>query len=312
MLSARTPAHGGRSSARSIARSTRSGTLVGPGICRKWRPDGWRRGRTWRSSAVAATERPSWRAAAIMPRLAAAATTAQCSRAGRPAHRADIHDPSPSAPRAAGDLARRLRGAVRGDVLFDRASRGRYSTDASIYQVEPVGVLVPASRRGRAGGVRRSAASSGAAASARRGQLAVRADGGRSARRRSQQAPRRRRRVRSRRAHRDRRAGHRARRAERVAEAARPVVPGRRQHLGAGDARRHGRQQFVRLALDRLRQHGAQRARDRRAARRRHRGALRHGRRRWRARCPCARARRTPRAHRRARARRDRARRCRR
>ncbi|MEP6610094.1 MAG: FAD-binding oxidoreductase, partial [Burkholderiaceae bacterium] len=41
------------------------------------------------------------------------------------------------------ELATRLRGAVQGDVLFDRASRGRYSTDASIYQVEPVGVLVP-------------------------------------------------------------------------------------------------------------------------------------------------------------------------
>jgi len=46
---------------------------------------------------------------------------------------------------AAGELARRLRRAVAGDVLFDRASRGRYSTDASIYQVEPVGVLVPRS-----------------------------------------------------------------------------------------------------------------------------------------------------------------------
>jgi len=45
----------------------------------------------------------------------------------------------------AGDLARRLVGAVAGDVLFDRASRGRYSTDASIYQIEPVGVLVPRS-----------------------------------------------------------------------------------------------------------------------------------------------------------------------
>jgi UDP-N-acetylmuramate-alanine ligase len=43
------------------------------------------------------------------------------------------------------ELERRLRGAVQGDVLFDRASRGRYSTDASIYQVEPVGVLVPKS-----------------------------------------------------------------------------------------------------------------------------------------------------------------------
>src|SRR5512144_118349 len=41
------------------------------------------------------------------------------------------------------ELARRLREAIRGDVLFDAASRGRYATDASIYQVEPVGVVVP-------------------------------------------------------------------------------------------------------------------------------------------------------------------------
>ena len=48
---------------------------------------------------------------------------------------------------AAGDspLAARLRKEVDGEVLFDAASRGRYSTDASIYQVEPVGVVVPRS-----------------------------------------------------------------------------------------------------------------------------------------------------------------------
>ncbi|MBK8323242.1 MAG: FAD-binding protein [Betaproteobacteria bacterium] len=40
-------------------------------------------------------------------------------------------------------LAERLRREVDGDVLFDDASRGRYSTDASIYQIEPVGVVVP-------------------------------------------------------------------------------------------------------------------------------------------------------------------------
>ncbi len=47
-------------------------------------------------------------------------------------------------PRA-GDsaLAARLRREIRGEVLFDAASRGRYSTDASIYQIEPVGVVVP-------------------------------------------------------------------------------------------------------------------------------------------------------------------------
>ena len=41
-------------------------------------------------------------------------------------------------------LAARLKREIRGDVLFDAASRGRYSTDASIYQIEPVGVVVPA------------------------------------------------------------------------------------------------------------------------------------------------------------------------
>jgi FAD/FMN-containing dehydrogenase/ferredoxin len=40
-------------------------------------------------------------------------------------------------------LAARLKREVRGQVLFDAASRGRYSTDASIYQIEPVGVIVP-------------------------------------------------------------------------------------------------------------------------------------------------------------------------
>jgi FAD/FMN-containing dehydrogenase/Fe-S oxidoreductase len=42
-------------------------------------------------------------------------------------------------------LAARLRREVDGEVLFDAASRGRYSTDASIYQIEPIGVVVPRS-----------------------------------------------------------------------------------------------------------------------------------------------------------------------
>jgi len=41
------------------------------------------------------------------------------------------------------ELERRLRREVEGEVLFDAASRGRYATDASIYQVMPVGVVVP-------------------------------------------------------------------------------------------------------------------------------------------------------------------------
>src|SRR4051795_761480 len=40
-------------------------------------------------------------------------------------------------------LADRLRREIDAEVLFDRASRGRYSSDASIYQVEPIGIVVP-------------------------------------------------------------------------------------------------------------------------------------------------------------------------
>jgi FAD/FMN-containing dehydrogenase/Fe-S oxidoreductase len=44
-------------------------------------------------------------------------------------------------------LERRLRAETEGEVMFDAASRGRYATDASIYQIMPVGVLVPKSER---------------------------------------------------------------------------------------------------------------------------------------------------------------------
>src|ERR671938_2083975 len=41
-------------------------------------------------------------------------------------------------------LAREAReGGAPGEVLFDRFSRGRYATDASFYQMTPVGVFLP-------------------------------------------------------------------------------------------------------------------------------------------------------------------------
>jgi FAD/FMN-containing dehydrogenase/Fe-S oxidoreductase len=40
-------------------------------------------------------------------------------------------------------LASRLAKEVDGEVLFDAASRGRYSTDASIYQLQPIGIVLP-------------------------------------------------------------------------------------------------------------------------------------------------------------------------
>jgi FAD/FMN-containing dehydrogenase/Fe-S oxidoreductase len=43
-------------------------------------------------------------------------------------------------------LEARLRRELRGEILFDAFSRGRYATDASIYQIEPLGVVVPRDR----------------------------------------------------------------------------------------------------------------------------------------------------------------------
>jgi FAD/FMN-containing dehydrogenase/Fe-S oxidoreductase len=62
--------------------------------------------------------------------------------------------PSPRPPEAAParepvqreTIERELAGAVRGQVRFGRHDRQLYSTDASIYQEEPIGVVVPADR----------------------------------------------------------------------------------------------------------------------------------------------------------------------
>jgi FAD/FMN-containing dehydrogenase/Fe-S oxidoreductase len=50
-------------------------------------------------------------------------------------------------------LETRLRRETQGEVLFDAFSRGRYATDASIYQIEPLGVVVPKSREDAAAAI---------------------------------------------------------------------------------------------------------------------------------------------------------------
>src|SRR4051794_25976156 len=50
-------------------------------------------------------------------------------------------------------LEDRLRRELRGEVMFDAFSRGRYATDASIYQIEPLGVVVPQSREDAAAAI---------------------------------------------------------------------------------------------------------------------------------------------------------------
>src|SRR5947207_2530396 len=121
-----------------MARRTRSGTLVGPGIWRKCRP--------LRCFITCSLERPSeWRQSPgvtrgwIRPKR-------NCRLACAPGR---LHPQIMSlAAGKKGDpaIAARLRKELRGEVLFDAFSRGRYSTDASIYQIEPVGIVVPRDR----------------------------------------------------------------------------------------------------------------------------------------------------------------------
>jgi FAD/FMN-containing dehydrogenase len=49
--------------------------------------------------------------------------------------------------RAMDSLLRALDEAVEGEVRFDVVSRAIYSTDASVYQIMPAGVVIPRSAR---------------------------------------------------------------------------------------------------------------------------------------------------------------------
>ena len=136
--------------------------------------------------------------------------------------------------------------------MADAASRGRYATDASIYQVEPLAVLVPASDDDVRAAIEVCAALR--RADPCRAAPAARNAGRRSARRSSSTT-----------ASTSTASSRSTPHAQTVtvepgivldalnalAAPARPVVPGRRQHVGAVHARRHGRQQLVRLALAR-------------------------------------------------------------
>ena len=134
-------------------------------------------------------------------------------------------------------------------MLFDAASRGRYSTDASIYQIT-------ADRRGRAEARGRHRSCDGhrtrnrrARTAARRRHLAVRTDCGQGTGRRCQQAPQRNRGARRRRTSCASSTGHRARPAQCTTQEQRPVLPGRRLARQPRHHRRHDRQQLLRLAL---------------------------------------------------------------
>src|SRR4051812_26217147 len=55
-------------------------------------------------------------------------------------------EPNGVLPFAAGILQDELRRRIAGEVHFDPVYRMLYSTDASNYQIDPIGVVIPASR----------------------------------------------------------------------------------------------------------------------------------------------------------------------
>ena len=77
----------------------------------------------------------------------------------------------------AGSLQAELEARIAGEVRFDRTSRMLYSTDASNYQIEPVGVVIPRSTDDVLATVETRRLARRAAPAARRRLLAGRADG---------------------------------------------------------------------------------------------------------------------------------------
>ena len=163
----------------------------------------------------------------------------------------------------AGLLARRLSEETQGEALFSPGDRGRYATDASIYQIMPVGRVRSEWQRRRQAGPGHLPRPEGSHRRARRGHQPVRPDGGRGPGDRSQQACTQDPALRCEYAHGRSRAGHGAGPPEPGAEKTRALVPRRRVDQRPGHAGRHGGQQLLRQPQHRLRQHGAQR--DRRA-----------------------------------------------
>src|ERR1043166_16925 len=123
----------------SIARRMRSGTGVGPGICRKWRPAV--REEFWDIvfSRAAFDILHGARDFARAP----AAIKAGCENQSSESGATPVELESGMAAQLLPGLERKLKAEISGEVNFDRFSRGRYATDASHYQMMPVGVVAP-------------------------------------------------------------------------------------------------------------------------------------------------------------------------
>src|SRR3954454_12111757 len=122
----------------SIARRMRSGTGVGRGICRKWRPAV--RYEFW--PMVPARASAFWHINGAPWSLSLVAPEGRCETQGNQIRRSRSYGVGMATQLLPG-LERKLKAEISGDVMFDGFSRGRYATDASHYQIMPLGVVAP-------------------------------------------------------------------------------------------------------------------------------------------------------------------------
>ena len=76
------------------------------------------------------------------------------------------------------EIETELKKRVEGDIHFDKFSRLLYSTDASIYQIEPIGVVVPRHKGDVQAAIEDRESVSGSGSIPRRRYVACRADSG--------------------------------------------------------------------------------------------------------------------------------------
>src|SRR6516164_7008092 len=145
----------------SIARRMRSGSGVGPGICKKWRPTVREAFLDISFSLAVLLDTVGNRAAAPGRRAKRANQAGACGVPQLAAMKDECEtqssllrsDLTMTATLLPG-LERRLRAALAGEVRFDRFTRGRYATDASHYQIMPLGVVLPRSVEDAEGALR--------------------------------------------------------------------------------------------------------------------------------------------------------------
>ena len=262
----------------SMARSTRSGTLVGPGICRKCLP-------------VCTVMGVLPDIALIVPWLREPLEyhyLAGLSRTGRgPSMRKKQGFALPTrspAGKTLCDAREQTNGSHEGPKIAEFGGKQRPRCTAGprdhrrrflrCLQPRPLRdrrLILPDHSPGRRGAPdhRRGAAGAGDCSRRRpdrhpawRRHLAMRPDGQRGNRRRLLQTPESHHLARRRTPHLRGRARHRARRSQPSAQKARPLVPGRCLHRLARHHRGHGRQQFLRRTFAALRNHARQHACD--------------------------------------------------